>query len=128
MLLLNNTRAHWQMVAQLLQQTSNPMAPPDYQEYLLNVIISSNTLMKKIARDFGVQDPTEILPEPLGVEDKAGQINQQFRQQKMQQAMAQLMQGQMPGAQMGQPPNISLPQQQAPGAPGMGTGEPTVTQ
>lgn len=124
MLLLNNTRAHWQMVAQLLQQATSPMTAsmPEYQDYLLNVILSSNVLMKKIARDFAIPDPSSILPEPIGIQDKVDAIGDQHRGQQLQQVMKQLM------TQGGQPPNVQLPQQQAPGAPGMGTGEPTVTQ
>lgn len=91
MLLLNNWRAHVQMVSQLMQQTSNPMAPPEYTDYLLNVILASNVLMTKICRDFNVPDPTSILPEPLGIQDKSDAIHDQHRQQQLKDALQRSM-------------------------------------
>lgn len=81
MLLLNNVRAHWQQVNQMMQATSNPMAPPEQQEYLMQVILSSNLLMKKIVKEFGLSDPSQYIPEPLGIEEKTKAINDQKKQQ-----------------------------------------------
>lgn len=94
MLLLNNWRGHVQMVSQLMQQTSNPMAPPEYTDYLLNVILASNVLMTKICRDFNVPDPSAILPEPLGIQDKTDEIQDQHRKEQMKKAL-QLSMAQM---------------------------------
>src|ERR1700733_1263419 len=87
MLLLNKWRAHVQMVSQLMQQTTNPMAPPEYTDYLLNVILASNVLMTKICRDFNVPDPSSILPEPLGIQDKTDDIQDNFRKQQIMKAL-----------------------------------------
>jgi len=95
MLLLNNWRAHVQMVSQLMQQTSNPLAPPEFKDYLLNVILSSNVLMTKICRDFNVPDPSSILPEPLGIQDQTDEIQDQHRKQQLQKAL----QASLPGIQ-----------------------------
>jgi hypothetical protein len=125
MLLLNNTRAHWQMVNQLLQGAANPMAPPEMQDYMIQVILASNLLMRKICRDFGVSDPSAVLPEPLGLHEKAQMLRQGVDQQK------QLAMGQpqvMGGPQEGQNPRSVLPQPQAPGAPGAGTDQNLITQ
>lgn len=119
MLLLNNTRAHWQMVNQLLQTAANPMAPEVMQDYVVRVILASNLLMTKICRDFGVPDPSSILPEPRGLQEKADAAEAQEQRAKALQKMAQLTQG---GGQGGQPANAQVPQPQSPGAPG----EPTM--
>jgi hypothetical protein len=118
MLLLNNVRAHWQMVNQLLQQASSPMAPPEMQDYMGQVILASNLLMKKICKDFGINDPTSVLPEPLGVQEKADAFKRQADQAKVLKDRQQLT--------AGQPANPQLPQVQAEGAPGQGTAEPQV--
>jgi hypothetical protein len=119
MLLLNNTRAHYQMVAQLLQQASNPMAPPDMKNYLQQVILASGMLMTKICKDFGIQDPTSVLPEPIGIREQLDQQQKQMDMAKMQQ---QLQLGGQAGPQPGGQP--VMPQPQAPGAPAQGDDRP----
>jgi hypothetical protein len=132
MLMLNNTRAHWQMVNQLLQASQNPMAPPQMQDYILQVILSSNLLMKRIVKDFGIEDPSSVVPDVLGLQEKADALKKQFDQAKQQ--MEAMQRQQQPHLGAGQPPpagqnaNVQEPQPQAPGAPGMGTAEPTITQ
>ena len=64
------------MMIQLLQQASNPMAPPQLQDYMGQLMLGGNLLMKKICKDFGIADPSSILPEPLGVQEKADQFKQ----------------------------------------------------
>lgn len=128
MLLLNNWRAHVQMVSQLMQQTSNPMAPPEYTDYLLNVILASNVLMTKICRDFNVPDPSSILPEPLGIQDKTDAIQENHRQQQLKAALQKSMPGlakQLTEQNQQQPMNgAEKPPNGAPQAPP----EPQVTQ
>lgn len=124
MLLLNNTRAHYQMVNQLLQAASNPMAPPEMQDYLVQVILSSNLLMKRITRDFGISDPSSILPEPLGIQEKADKLKQAHDSAIAAQSMQNMQQ-----QQLGQgSPVLGLPQPQAPGDPIQGAEAPTIRQ
>lgn len=123
MLLLNNWRAHVQMVSQLMQQTSNPLAPPEYTDYLLNVILASNVLMTKICRDFNVPDPSSILPEPLGIQDKTDDIQAQHRQQQLLKALKMSMPGiqRQLQSEQGGPPNGAPPAPPAqPAAPAEG--------
>jgi hypothetical protein len=87
MLLLNNWRSHVQMVTQLMQQMSNPLAPPELTDYVGNVILASNVLMTKICRDFNFTDPSAILPEPLGIQDKIDEIEDQGRIKQIQKAL-----------------------------------------
>jgi hypothetical protein len=87
MLLLNNWRGHVQMVTQLMQQMSNPLAPPEMTDYVGNVILASNVLMTKICRDFNIPDPSSILPEPLGIQDKIDEIEDQGRIKQIQKAL-----------------------------------------
>ena len=117
MLLLNNTRAHWQMISQMLQAAENPMLSPMQKDYLLQVCVSANMLMSKIHRDFGIPDPSAILPEPAGLQIEADQAHEQVLSQKAQQIAqqmrGQLQQGQLPqGMPQGQPQQPQ--QQQAP--------------
>jgi hypothetical protein len=113
MLLLNNWRAHVQMVSQIMQQVQNPMSPPEYKEYLLSTIIAGNTLMAKMCRDFNVPDPSSILPEPIGIQDQSDEIQANFRQQQLMKAMQaslkdpdfqKKLQGQQQPPTNGQPP------------------------
>jgi hypothetical protein len=127
MLLLNNWRAHGQMVVQLLQQSSNPMAPPQLQDYMGQLILGGNLLMMKICKDFGISDPSFMIPEPLGVQDKVDAIKKASDQAKTIMQQRQLGQGgPAPNGGAGQPANTQLPQVQAEGAPGQGTTEPQV--
>jgi hypothetical protein len=130
MLMLNNARAHWQMVMALVKQSQDPTAPPQMQDYVLQVILSSNLLMKKLVRDFGIEDPGSVIPDVLGLQEKADALKKQFDQlkQQMEQAQRQQQLQLPPGGGEGQPPNPQLPQVQAAGAPGMGTAEPMMPQ
>lgn len=121
MLLLNNWRAHGQMVVQLLQQASNPMAPPELQDYMGQLILGGNLLMKKICKDFGITDPSFMIPEPMGIQEKADKFKRAADQAKALQERQRMQLG--PG---GQPTNAQLPQVQAEGAPGQGSTEPQV--
>lgn len=89
MLLLNNWRAHVQQNSQIMQQLTNPMMAqfPEWADYLMNIVLTGNVLMAKICRDFGVADPTAILPEPLGIQDKVDDIQQQHRQRQLMEAL-----------------------------------------
>lgn len=64
MLLKQNFSAHWQQVAGMLAAMDNPMTPPDVKDYTMKTINAANILMTRIARDFGIEDPSRILPEP----------------------------------------------------------------
>lgn len=64
MLLNQNFRAHWQQVAGMLAAMDNPMTPPDVKDYTMKTINAANILMTRIARDFGIEDPSRVLPEP----------------------------------------------------------------
>jgi hypothetical protein len=106
MLYLNNQRAHGQMVLQMLQAAANPMAPPDYQHYLLSFIQAANYVMKKITKDFGIEDAGVAIPDLPGIEDKLKVVEQQLTQMKQQ----------MQGGGGGQQPQLPAgnPQQQPP--------------
>jgi hypothetical protein len=126
MLMLNNVRAHWQMVTGLLQQISNPMMPPESQLYMLDTINSANILMSRILRNFGIEDAGSVVPDPLGIEERAVQLRQQLRQQHAQQSQGQQQPGgqpQLPAqASGGQPqPNPTLNQPE-PGVPPLPNG------
>lgn len=124
MLLLNNTRAHWQMVAQMLQAAENPMLSPMQKDYLLQTVQAGNLLMIKIAKDFGINDPSAIIPDPAGIEvastvahqtaehTMAQQIAQQIQQSQPQQGGQGKPQGGQPQlpAQTGQPEGQQPPQ------------------
>jgi hypothetical protein len=104
MLLLNNLRAHGQQMAQLLQATANPMAPPDLQHFLLSFAQSSTYVMRKICKEFGIEDPSVAVPSLLEtIEDRIAQIENQVKQQKQ----AQQQQPQLPGG--GGPPQLPGP-------------------
>jgi len=123
MLLLNNWRAHGQMSMQLLQTISQPMAPPELQDYASQFLLAGNLLMMKICKDFGINDPSSILPEPRGLQERVDQMERQFEQMKAMQ------QRQLQAGPSGQPANIGgVPQVQAEGAPMAGSEGPTVTQ
>jgi hypothetical protein len=109
MLLLNNHRAHWQFTGQIIQSLENPMIQPGQKDYLFQTFIAANMLMAKIDKDFGIPDPSALLPVPAGLEIEAEQTHEQIMHQKAQQIAQQMMQqrggqpqGQLP--QGGQPP------------------------
>lgn len=74
LLLLNqNFRAHWQQIAGMLAALDNPMTPPDVKEYTKDTVNAANILMTRIARDFGIEDPSRVLPEPNMQNPQPGQ-------------------------------------------------------
>src|SRR5262249_55171109 len=94
-------------------------------DYMGQLILGGNLLMMKICKDFGISDPSFMIPEPLGVQDKVDAIKKQADQAKAQMQQRQLMQASGAGSS-GQAANTQLPQVQAEGAPGQGTTEPQV--
>lgn len=56
---------HYQMIAQLLGSTQSVMTPPQVKEYMMEVIMASNLLMKKILRNFGHDEVERLVPDPL---------------------------------------------------------------
>ncbi len=126
MLLLNNHRAHWQMQAALLQGLQSPMMSPIQKDYLWQTFMGANALMAKIDKDFGIEDPSSILPAPGGAEEQAQLTHREaMMQTAMQLAQQHLQHPQglkgMPGmppdeqqqlpAQAGQPSGGQPPQQ-----------------
>jgi hypothetical protein len=119
MLLLNNYRAHWQMGIQLLSQMESPMVPPVVKDYMWQTFLAGNLLMGKISRDFGIPDPTSILPAPamsevmsaLAQKEAEAQAMAEVKQKAplLQQMAAQT--GQTgPEPQPGQQPQLPPPQ------------------
>lgn len=113
MLLLNNYRAHWQMGIQLLSQMDSPMVPPVVKDYMWQTFLAGNLLMGKISKDFGILDPTAILPAPSGAEVLSALAGAEAKMQAAAevQQKAPMLQG-AAGGQPGQPG--SGPQQPAP--------------
>jgi len=99
MLLLNNVRSHWQMETQMIQAAENPMLSAMQKDYLLQTVIAGNMLMTKIIKEFGITDPSAILPEPAGIQMESDQMHQQILQQKAQQIAQQIAQSQQGGTQ-----------------------------
>jgi hypothetical protein len=124
MLLFNNVRAHWQFVAQLMQTAENPMAPPQLKDYVMQVVVASNILTRKICKEFAIEDPSSIVPEPRGIKEATEDAERKFEAAKMQRALSAGANGQGTGA----PGPAQLPQPQAPGAPGAGSDQPLITQ
>ena len=115
MLLLNNVRAHYQMVAQMMQAVENPMLSPTQKDYFLQTVVAGNMLMMRICKDFGIPDPTAVIPTPAGVEVDAQMTHQQVMQAKAKQIGDMLKQQQPPQLGAGQPAQPAG-QQPEPGA------------
>jgi hypothetical protein len=115
MLLLNNMRAHWQMVSQVLQAVESPMMGPMQKDYLWQMIVAGNLLMSKISRDFGIQDASSILPVPAGMDAKTQMAHQQAMHQVAQEVTQTMIQSQMQGIGPGMPQG-QLPAQTQPAA------------
>src|SRR6266566_5853550 len=64
MLMIGMMQRHYTSVGQLMQAISNPIVPPQVQDYLVKVIQSSDRLMKRILKDFGYDQPDQFIPEP----------------------------------------------------------------
>lgn len=120
MLMLNNWRAHIQMVPQMLQAAENPMLSPMQKDYMLQAILAGNMLMAKILKEFNVQDPSAVLPEPAGMQVESDQLHMSIMHQKAQQIAEGIQQQQQGGGQQpqlpaqsgGQPPQQPPEQQQ----------------
>jgi hypothetical protein len=63
---------HYQTISQLLGGMQNVMTPPQVKEYMVQVIIASNILMKKILRNFGHDEVERLVPDPLKGGSNAG--------------------------------------------------------
>ena len=63
---------HYQMIAQLLNSLQSAGVAPLVKQYFVQVIISSNLLMKKLLRNFDYDEVERLLPDPL----KQAQENQ----------------------------------------------------
>jgi hypothetical protein len=63
MLLVNMARQHYQMVATMLQQISNPMIPPPIKQYLQEAMESANALMRMVFRHFDVDEVDRLAPD-----------------------------------------------------------------
>jgi hypothetical protein len=109
MLLLNNIRAHDQQVAQLLQAAANPQNPPEIMHFLLSSTVAATFVMRRICKEFGIEDPSAAIPDLLGtVMDRITGIEKQVEMQKAQQIAQQIQQRQ-------QQPGGGQPQLPAPG-------------
>jgi len=62
MLMVNLMRQHYMGISQILQNL--PQAPEHMKDYLANVIIGSDFLMRHVLRNFGHDDISRLLPEP----------------------------------------------------------------
>jgi hypothetical protein len=102
-------------MAQLLQALSNPMAPPELQHFLGSFALSSTYLMRRIAKDFGVEDPSAAVPDLLDtIKQRVAAIEQQLKRNSQQ-----------PGTALGMPGGGGQPQLPPPGQappPQMGGG------
>ncbi len=103
MLMLNNWRAHIQMVPQMLAAAENPMLSPMQKDYLLQAILAGNMLMTKILKEFNVQDPSAVLPEPAGLQVQADMGHQAIMHEQAKQIADQMRQQQGGGQPQGQP-------------------------
>lgn len=81
MLMVNIMRQHYMGITQILQNLPN--APQHMQDYLVNVILANDYLMKHFLRNFGYDDISRLLPEPAIIKQlKEQQANaEQQRQQ-----------------------------------------------
>ena len=62
MMLTNLSRQHYQMIATILQQVSNPMLPPDIKQYLQDAMEAANTLQKTVFRHFNMDEVDRLVP------------------------------------------------------------------
>lgn len=97
---------HYQMVAQLLGAVSQPTVPPAAKQYFIEVMIAASLLHKKILKNFGHEEVSRLVPDPI----KA--LQAQIQQQQQQQ---QLPQGGQPS---GEQPQNTQSDGAAPGAVG----------
>jgi hypothetical protein len=121
MLLLNNVRAHGQQIAQLLQALANPMAPPELQHFLASFAMSSTFLMKRICKDFGIEDPSVVVPDVTGIEERIVTLEKQIAASKQPQPGQQ---PQLPPGAPQPPPQGGAPQLPPPVPAGTNGGQP----
>jgi hypothetical protein len=117
MLLLNNLRSHWQMVSQILQSVESPMVSPSQKDYMYKMIDAANWVTSRIAKNFGIPDPSVAVPAPAGIEAKGVVAHKQAEQQTAMQISQQMQQEQQQGGQQqpgGQPPQQTPQGQQGP--------------
>lgn len=110
MLMAQHLTQQWQMVQGVLAQQQNPMLPPNVKRYNLEMLQASQNLWSAILKDFGFDDPSQMLPDPH-VKEQLTQMEQQGKQQQGQQQ--QLPQGMPPVAQMAPGINPEAIQQMA---------------
>jgi hypothetical protein len=63
MLLTNLARQHYQMIATMLQQISNPMVPPEIKSYLQQAMEAANILQRTIFRHFEMDEVERLAPD-----------------------------------------------------------------
>jgi hypothetical protein len=56
---------HYQMIATLLGNMQSIAVPPEVKQYMGEVIIASNVLMKKLLRNFGHEEVDRLIPDPF---------------------------------------------------------------
>ena len=78
MLMVNLMRQHYMGISQILQNL--PQAPEHMKDYLANVIIGSDFLMRHVLRNFGHDDISRLLPEPKFIQQLKEQQDEQSRQ------------------------------------------------
>ncbi len=63
MLIAGMLQRHYTAVSQVLQAISNPIVPPDVKKYLTQVVVASESLHKRVLKDFGYEQPDLFVPE-----------------------------------------------------------------
>lgn len=99
---------HYQMMAQLLTAVNQPTVPPAAKQYFIEVMVAAGLLHKKILKNFGHEEVSRLVPDP--VKSLKEQAKQQQEQQQQEQ-QKQLQQGGQPSGSA-QPPS---PAQQSDG-------------
>jgi hypothetical protein len=112
---------HYQMIAQLLTAVNNPQAPPAAKQYFIEVMVAAGLLHKKILKNFGHEEVSRLVPDPI----KA--LQAQAKQQEQAQKQQQQPQGGQPNGQPQPQPQGSPPNEVGGGAPmAPGTGGSTI--
>lgn len=63
MLMAGLLQRHWTAVGQLIQAIQNPMAPPEFKQYAVSVILAAEQFHKKVLKDFGYDQPDLFIPD-----------------------------------------------------------------
>jgi hypothetical protein len=77
MILAGLLQRHYTATGQLIQAIANPMAPPEFKEYAVSVILASDQFHKKVLKDFGYGQPDLFIPEAKAGKGQAGGANPQ---------------------------------------------------